>query len=311
MDTINFNKNVNIIRSYDKFKFNQKDYEPYIKGFPFLFITTPKLNLTDDNINHDNFFMYMKAYYPDLLYTLTTSDICSNALGSPFIKILSNSFKGLSGKDVSVRTLDVGETFYGYKETLPSSILDSKLGDTVNIKFNEYKDLLIVKLHKVWIEYIEFVTRGWFTPSEAAVNDRFIDYTSSLYYFVLDKDCETILFWSRYVGATPSSNPYSSLASNQGESDIAEISIDYTYSWKDDLDPGILIDFNKVSRLNYMGLKYGEESPKSSFFNTENSYTEQYDFTEKTDFNRVEVVKSTRKSPDITQSSDIFKLKFF
>ena len=76
-----------------------------------------------------------------------------------------------------------------------------------------------------------------------------IDFVSSLYYFILDRDFETILYYSKYTGIVPISNPYSALSSSYGSTaEIPDVAIDYAYSYKEDLDPRILIDFNMLAQ---------------------------------------------------------------
>jgi hypothetical protein len=246
-------KHIDIMKEYDIYrKANPQDHDVHVKGIPYLFITTPKLNLEQSNVNRDNFLIYMKNVEPKLFEAMTTS----GTKVEPFIKIFSNSFRGLDGKDLASRTIDINETFYGYKQTLPISIVDSQVGDNLTIKFEEYKHLPIVKMHKLWVEYTEKVRRGFFRPSKDAVQKRYIDYVSSIYYFVLDLDGETILYWSKYTGAVPISVPYSALVTDGKDHDIAEVGIEYVYSFKEDMDPAIFMDFNKVSMLNPEGLAY-------------------------------------------------------
>lgn len=250
---------INTATHYDIYKYWQQSSDTYTKGIPVAFFTTPCMNFSSDNANRSTYFSFVKEMYPDIYKSLS----CMNLLAgdttpvstSPFIRLLSNGFKGLTGKDFTAKTIDIGETFYGYKQVLPGPMVDSMTGDTLSVKFIGEKNLHIIHLHKLWMEYIENVSRGYFIPYHEMVQRSEIDYVSTLYYFVLDYDMETILYFSRYTGIAPISNPYSALVTTIGDRDVPEIDIEYVYSYKEDLTPNILIDFNKILQNDYSSLR--------------------------------------------------------
>lgn len=251
---------INIVKDFDIYRYWMRSYEPYMKGIPIIFFTTPVMNLTSQNSKLDKYFTFASSNIPDIYNSLTAIDPTSsgsiNPSPSPFIKLLTNTCKGLEGKDLNSKTLDIGETCSGYKQTLPGSYVDSITGDTVSLKYSCDKDLSVIQLHKIWMTYIEKVSAGIFTPYAEIMKKAEIDYVSTLYYFVLDHDMETILYYSRYVGIAPISNPYSELMANIGESsDSTDLSIEYVYSFKEDLDPEILTDFNKIVQNDYSKLR--------------------------------------------------------
>jgi len=301
--------NIDLLKEYDIYrKSDPNSHDVYVKGIPYMFITTPKLNLSQDNIDRDNFLIYMKNIEPDLMNCLSTS----GSTISPFIKLFSNAFRGIDGKDLASRTVDIGETFYGYKQTLPISIIDSQVGDTLTVHYEEYKHLPIVKLHKLWTEYTEKVRRGTFQPSREAIQQRFIDYVASIYYFVLDFDGETILFWSKYTGAVPISVPYGDLVTDGKDHDIPELSIEYIYSFKEDLEPGILSDFNKVSLLDADALKYSTERTQRGFIPYTTNDLFPYNFTEEQISGSQALVVATNSYDKANgMPKRKYKLKFF
>jgi hypothetical protein len=299
---------IDVMKDYDIYrKSNPQDHDVHVKGIPYAFITTPKLNLSEANISRDNFLIHMQKEQPDLFEALTAK----GSKISPFIKLLTNTFRGIDGKDLAARTLDINETFYGYKQTLPISIVDSQVGDTVTLRFEEFKYLPVVKMHKLWVEYTEKVRRGFFSPSEDAVKKRYIDYVSSIYYFVLDMDGETILYWAKYTGAVPISVPYSALVTDGKEHDIPEIGVEYVYSFKEDMDPSILMDFNKVSTLDSSGLKYSEDTfGKPSIPYMKNDML-PYNFTEEQiRSSKVLVVKQDAYRSDSVTPKNRYTLRF-
>ena len=246
---IKFTK-IDTLNSYNFARLEEND-EPYIKGFPIIFLTTPLLNLTKDNIINDSYFSYMSTNETELLSMLSfgINDSESYKSNSPFIKPLTNKFKTMDARDTTSRTKTLNETFYGHKMLLPSSLIESINGDEFSVTYTENSDLIITKLHKLWVEYTERIRRGDFRPSEATINGRYIDYFSTLYYFILDFDCETIKYYAKYTGIVPLNIPYSAYSSSVGDQgSLVELNVNYSYSYKEDMDPAILLDFNYVSK---------------------------------------------------------------
>lgn len=246
--------NADILNKFNPYKL-EENQEPLIKGIPFIFMTTPFLNLSEENIANDAFLTYMDKFEPDLLNTLSYSNNAQSGdlkqhgrSNSPFIKILTNKFKDVSLSSLSLRTKETNETFYGFKQSLPGSIVDSISAGEISVTYNETKGLSITKLHKVWAEYTDNIRRGIFKPSSNTLNGRFIDYLSSLYYFLLDYDMSTILFYSKYTGLFPLSVPYSNLGVSMGNHELVTTDISYGYSYKEDLNPTILMEFNSVAK---------------------------------------------------------------
>lgn len=256
-------EDIDLIDKFDIHKLAVRQKDPYMKGKPYMFMTTPKLNLCKENNSRDSYFEYMKTNYPKLMGSLTydaTSEFCT---ASPFIKLLSNNFIGLDGKDLAAKTTDVGETFYGYKQTLSGPYIDSIVGDMINVRYVDTKFLPVIQLHKLWMDYREHVGRGLMSPTQETINTGEYDFLSSLYYFVTDFDGSTILYYARYTGIVPVSNPYSALISNYREAhDIPDISVEYAYSYKEDMNPDILMSFNKLVKYSPNELTNVENSTK-------------------------------------------------
>ena len=234
--------NMDIVHHYNPYR-RTDNVEPLVKGFPVIFITTPALNFEDKNVEKDSFLTYCKSHEPEILKDLSFAEPNSISNGSPFIKIFTNKFRSFSTKDTQLRTKELNETFYGMKQLYPSAIVDSITADELSIKYSETKNLDIIKRHKVWVEYTENLRRGQYVPSETALNKRYIDFTSSLYYFLLDFDFETILYFAKYTGLVPVNVPYSALSGEFNSKELVDVDINYIYSYKEDLDPYILMDF--------------------------------------------------------------------
>ncbi|WRM43441.1 hypothetical protein [Staphylococcus phage LY01] len=239
------------IKSFNPYRMKDKNSEIFNKGLPFIFITAPRINLVEENIGRESFFLYLRSVKPDLLKSLNFSNNGALSSGRPFIPILSNRFMGISIPDTQTTMKEFHETFYGYKQHLPIGTVNSVAGGEIAVDFEENKEIDVIHLIKAWSEYIEGVTRGYLFPSDDAKNKRYIDYTSSIYYFLLDFDGETVLHYSKYTGCFPINVPYDIFSQNIGDDpEVPHVSVNFAYSYKEDMNPDILVDFNSVSTMS-------------------------------------------------------------
>lgn len=263
------NNRINERNNFNPYRLDIVDDDAAVRGIPIMFITTPKLNLSTTNIEADEFFKYLSETDPDLLKMLNYGGSAvtkkeGTLLGgsSPFIRIVSNRFSNFTIKPTTSQPREIGETFYGYRQNLPGPLINSLTGDTTSIGYVDNRNIDILKLHKVWLDYIEHVSRGTMKPSANAITNRFIDYTSSIYYFTLDMDGETIQYFQKLTGCSPISVPYDAFSSKiGGNQETVEYSIDYAYSYKEDMDPSILLDFNAISQDGPKVASFDEFSP--------------------------------------------------
>ena len=206
---------VDIYNKYNPFR-RPENVEPLVKGIPVMFMTTPSLYLNKSNIGGDSYLSYCYDHEPEVLKCLSYggdfNDIKKVTSASPFIKIFTNKFKSINTKDTQLKTKELYETYYGVRQMFPASIVDSIVSDEISIKYDETKNLDIIKRHKAWIEYTELLRRGEIKPLPDSIKKRYLDFTSSIYYFLLDFDMETILYYSKYTGVVPVNVPYSSLS---------------------------------------------------------------------------------------------------
>jgi len=234
-------------------------------GICYAFITKPDLNLTKNlkaenytvaernskissdgnsalyNTLQNGFIEYVARNYPDIIDSLT----CNDSNKQSFIPLLFNYFRGMTLEDHSLAEGTYSETFRGYNQKLPTTAAASFSGGSLSITYDEIRPALVTFLHKVWFEYMEGVKFNTMTPSMDTINRRELDYTSSLYYFLMAPDGETIDFWAKYTGIFPQNVPYSSFSSGDITSrNLIQLQVSYVYNFKEFLDPAILIDFN-------------------------------------------------------------------
>jgi hypothetical protein len=237
------------------------------KTFPYVFFTRPNLNIilktTFSNntyklhpqVENDPNCYYLYKNAPCILASLTQPYASSHY----FLPILSSRAQSFELSDEYIKSVEVGETFTGHKIKYARHNIESKTAGTFTISYTEDDEFLIYKLHKLWIDYMSKVYRGEYSPDKNTYREnKELDYASSLYYFLLGPDGETILFWSKYYGVYPSNVPTSASSWTKGSSpSMLDYNITYEYGWKNDFDPLTLVEFNKVSKVDSgTGLDY-------------------------------------------------------
>jgi hypothetical protein len=109
--------------------------------------------------------------------------------------------------------------------------------------------------------------------SDSHVYTKTLDYGASVYVFKVAEDGSDILYWSKYYGVFPINTGASALswdiANNPG--DAPKLSIRFKYSFKRDLSPISLLEFNNCSGLPGSWDSLSRSSGKTSYeaqFNT-------------------------------------------
>ena len=242
---------------FNRFKIAFPDYH-LTKTFAHVFLTRPDLNLFNESsfpdlmpiFSKDPTFYYLYKNDRNTLLSLT-KHLTSDHDFFPFLSSNSGSFEI---SDEFIKTMEVGETFTGYKIQYGKHNVESQTAGTFNISYTDDRDLTIYKIHKAWIEYISKVYRGVVEPKAEYIMEKILDYACSAYYILCGPDGESILFWSKYFGVFPTNTPASVTSWSKGNLlKIPEYNITYAYSVKEDFSPLTLAEFNMNSHgyLNY------------------------------------------------------------
>ena len=244
---------------WDFNRFRLNDGQDYLSsGVAYAFFTRPHLNLLRNKNILDPFLRSVKEANNNSVAHKLMCDLDGLQGGSgnsSFIKVLTNSIESFECKDTVLKTREVGETFLGDKMSWGDTSIESTGPDTFTIEYTEYSDMSITLLHKIWLDYINAVKIDKIRPYRAnkknkADNDaadyileKKLDYASSMYYFLTDADGTTIKYFAKYTGVFPISVPYSAMSFKLGESSVKKLSVQYQYSFKEDMNPEILEEF--------------------------------------------------------------------
>lgn len=224
------------------------------KTFAYVFMTRPDLNIFDstsktselhEQVANDPHCYYMHKTRPEILTSLSLN----HSTEHHFNTFLSNKINSFEVSDEFIKTGEMGETFTGHKISFGKSNIESRTAGTFNIQYVDDKELNVMKMHKIWVDYISNVYRGVWNPKRDYIINKVLDYAVSVYYILVGGDGETILFWSKYIGVYPTNIPTSTLSYSKGSMvQMPEYSITYQYSIKEDFNPIALAEFNMNSK---------------------------------------------------------------
>jgi hypothetical protein len=240
----------NIYTKYNVFKkIHPVDFEPYVSGFSYVFFVTPLTSLNSrwaaDTFNYDIDGIDIEIIQ-SLCYQLEVSDQVFEGTSSPFIKLLSNLAVGAPSVDTGLEPKDYAENFHGNKISFGSSVTSSRTTGDFSLRFRELSTLPVLRTIDYWVKYIDAAKNGRLGRWNSVAMKRVMDYMSTAYVFTTLPDGVTINYWAKYTGLYPTAVPWSSLNTEDNRShDLVEVSIPFTYNYREEMDLAILTDFNK------------------------------------------------------------------
>jgi len=257
-----------ILSQYDRFGINALLPNHEMVGYTF--ITRPKLNLTTTSLRqdrilamldtNDNFSLpfaircYLDTHFsnrPDV--KARSSDCPFFNIQSPFLIPLSNNLVSVAGWPDPV--LDTETTDGGFfSEDMTMVKGSDRLNRTydITLTFRDIQGGFIIALLYIWIRYIEMVVRGDVQAYPEDIAARRINYTCSIYRFVLDPSRQFITKWSKATGCFPKSIPIGNTF-NFGDREnfirsAAQYSVPFVANKVEIMDPIIFRDFNTISK---------------------------------------------------------------
>lgn len=269
---------------FDQFYLDRKAISDVpVSGINYVFFTAPDLTLTENRLGGTNPF-YSKTNVinnnrkilklpMEGAVSMYTDDIVRTLSGEhgTFMKIISNRCSSLPASSTQLATLDYGETWNKYKIVLGTNSKDSKISGNFELALREDHNLTLIKLHKLWMDYIENVFMGRVVSNYANTDDeKCIDYLASVYTFSLKPDGRTIQHWSKYTGVFPTKVPYEIFASEDGDyTNHGKVHFEYQFAYKEDMDVAILRDFNLLTQANLSnsGSEWRQHANEKSAYN--------------------------------------------
>ena len=232
------------IDEYNRYKLPMPD-DVLSRGYMHIFFTRPDCNIVSngkltDEVKNDPFVKYMWQKRSKLVKEL----IIHNGSNHDFNLFLSNKAKGFNLDDDGLKDDVYGKSRNGYGIAFGRR-RNGDLGGQFNIDYQDSRNLDVLQLHKLWVEYAENVYSGKWTPKMTHIANKELDYACSMYVIVLAENFEDVLYIAKYYGVFPINVPYSGLSWTWGSPITAPtFSVTYRYSWKREYDPLLITDFN-------------------------------------------------------------------
>ena len=250
------------------------------KSVTYVFFTRPDLNILNgkhDNptansqtLNHSESALIWRRN-PELFKLLTDCKRCGD--DNNFNLLLSNQVTSFDIKDEEITSVKAGHSWNDYEMVYGDSYTGRAAGE-FSCTFNETSDYSIINLIKLWITYIDNVSRGAWSPSydlngtgsignttsDSHVYTKTLDYAASAYVFKCGPDGEDVLYWSKYYGVFPMNTSANALSwdINTPIGDTPKLNLRFSYSFKKDLSPISLIEFNNAAGI--LGTAISENS---------------------------------------------------
>lgn len=262
---------------YNRFKTPDTNLA-HSKSITHVFFTRPDLNILNflggansQTLNNTETAMIWRRY-PELFKLLTDSSRCGDS--NNFNMLLSNQVTSFDIQDETLTQNKAGRSWNEY-EMVYGDAYSGRTAGEFSCNFIETSDYSVINLIKLWITYIDNVARGAWSPSynlrnkgisninSSHVYERALDYAASAYVFKCGPDGEDVLYWSKYYGVFPTNTGASALSWDNGSpiGDTPKLNIRFSYSYKKDLSPVSLIEFNNNAKI----LKASDAVSENSF----------------------------------------------
>lgn len=253
--------------------------DPLVTGYNYIFVTAPELPVDNRSpslagsaqsniiLSNNQRVLGLPREGSPSIYSQDIVELLSG-YKSAMLPILSNRALSYTTSDEVLSTLDYSETWNRFKIVLGTTAKDSRISGSLTVNYLEDPHLTIMKLHRLWMEYVEKVFMGdcltgrYLLDADMLNNmARTIDYMTSIYMFTVQPDGETITHWCRYTGCFPTKVPWGELSAEDGDVEIKKsIPIEYQFSYKEDMNLYVLRDFNLLTTGDL------HNSPQGKFF---------------------------------------------
>ena len=201
-------------------------------------------NLLDSNFGFANNGLYGKQVYSSPIFDVQ----------NPFLVPLCNaliSFSGSPDIDLESTTTDGGYMSEAQSFAIGGSNLQ-RGNYNLTLNFQEVAHNPVMAILYYWIEYIRCVTRGSLLAYADDIDNQRLNYTVSIYRFLLDPTHRYITKYAKYTGCYPTGLPIGSAFNfSQGDVEVQaskQLSITFNCNKVEYMDYAILMDFNTLMR---------------------------------------------------------------
>lgn len=172
-----------------------------------------------------------------------------------FIPLLTNTcIEAPAGRDLSIETTETAKDYFGNSLVYATDCDELNAPTEITFSFENMQNNAVFLFFYLWVNYIRRVARGkCFARYESIIN-RKIDYTSSFFVFVTDRDGITLKGWARGMGCFPVNLSMQALSHSREPSLDAwrNISIPFKVNKYRMMDPTDIRDFNFFSAQEWL-----------------------------------------------------------
>lgn len=255
---------------YNRFKVPDTNLA-HNKSVTYVFFTRPDLNILESKdkaarqvANHTDTALLWRTH-PELFKLLSSA---RSGDSNNFNLLLSNQVSSFSLDDEKLATIKSGKSWAEH-EMVYGEQYTGRTSGQFSCAFTETSDYDIINMMKLWMTYIDNVSRGAWLPwyprdnnfkvkngipihEDCHVYERALDYAASVYVFKCGPDGEDILYWTKYYGVFPISTGAGALSWDMSTpiGDAPKLNIEFAYSFKKDLSPISLLEFNNIAKVD-------------------------------------------------------------
>lgn len=175
---------------------------------------------------------------------------------TPFIPLLGNTCVSVDGaKDANMNTHTYEEDKFSSNMTVPTGFDEMWSSGSLSTSFEDLAYSPVALMMMCWLFYIHYVSRGYICTTKDHIQARVLDYTCSIYVFVLGDDGRRIERWAKYTGCYPTNFPFSQqiLHNIAAEPDMLQkFSINWNFNRYEPMNPEVFTDFNFLSESEWL-----------------------------------------------------------
>lgn len=194
---------------------------------------------------------------------------------SNFIPLITNTCTETGNAKDIILEVDETEGDYSGNRLVYGAGIDDTMGPgELTLTFEDLYGSPVMNMMILWIYYIHYVTKGICVPRFKYIINRIIDYTCSIYVFMLDTDQRTIIRWIKYTGCFPKSIPFGQILHTKEPNlqSLSQIQIPFQYNFASPMDPVVLTEFNMLSEPALLKREYNGYTLKNlRLINTANN----------------------------------------
>lgn len=266
-------------------RFNKNTLPMNAEHSGLTFITRPRLNLTTPNLrqermllsldtdHHDTIPFMIRCLldtvlagpYPDHTGTVTP-ELKARVLSSPlfnyynpFMTPVCNALTSITGfPDPILETFSTEKGFHSEDQTFPIGYDYLNGTYELQLQFKDIQGGVVMALFYYWLYYMACVVKGSVLAHKEDIDKRRMNFTVSIYRFILDPSRRRIIRWAKATGCFPKSVPYGAVFNiNEGEQWItaaSKFAVPFVANKIEYNDYVNLYEFNRLARRYYPGI---------------------------------------------------------